>query len=75
MPAINKVLAKSIFNSVFSIFIIENKKLAKILPKIENAEKIKEIFILVLFCFKYVINPANEDNKITKVEVSTAISI
>ncbi len=45
------------------------------LPKIENDAKLKESFKFVRFCLKYVINPEKEENKITKVEVSTAISI
>ena len=41
----------------------------------EKAEKIKDNLRYVLFCLKYVINPAKEDNNMMKVEVSTAMLI
>jgi hypothetical protein len=49
--------------------------LAIILPKRENIAKNIDNLKLVLFCFKYEINPANEENNIINVEVLTAISI
>lgn len=49
--------------------------LVMILPNIENEAKVNESFKLVLFCLKYEINPVNDENNITNVEVSTAISI
>ena len=45
------------------------------LPKIENEAKVKESLRFVRFCLKYEINPEKEENSITKIEVSTAISI
>jgi hypothetical protein len=47
----------------------------KILPNIEKMEKNNDNFIEVLFCFKYVMNPAAEEDKIMKVEVSIAMFI
>ena len=53
----------------------KNNNVANKLPKIENAEKIKDSLILVLFCLKYIINPAKEDSNMMKVEVSIAMVI
>jgi len=45
------------------------------LPSIEKMEKNKESFNVVLFCFKYEMNPAADDDKIMNVEVSIAMFI
>ena len=71
----SNVDANIIFNIVLSIWINRNIIVVKILPKIENIEKNNDNFIVVLFCFKYVIKPADEDTKIMNVEVSIAIFI
>lgn len=49
--------------------------MVKKLPNIEKMEKKKEIFIEVLFCLRYEMNPAADEVKIIKVEVSIAIFI
>lgn len=74
-PAINKVQANNIFNRESSIWINEKIILAIILPRIENTANVIDNLKFVLFCFKYEMNPANEENKIINVDVLTAVSI
>ncbi len=74
-PAISKVTANRIINIDLSILITENRIVAKILPIIEKTLKNNDSLILVLFCRKYVINPAKEEKSITKGLVSIAILI
>lgn len=74
-PANNNVQANSIFNRVASIWTKEKRILAIILPRIENAAKVIDNFKFVLFCFKYEMNPAKEENNIINVEVLTAVSM
>jgi len=53
----------------------ENRIVAKILPIIVKILKNNESLKFVIFCRKYVINPAKEEKSITNVLVSTAILI
>ena len=67
--------ANNIFNRELSIWINEKIILAIILPRIENVAKFSDNLKFVLFCFKYEMNPAKEENNIINVEVLTAVSI